>query len=129
MPTATRLFLGLGALSAMFSVLLGAFGAHALRGWLAPDLLAAYQTGTQYQLYHSLGLLVVALLLAHFPGRSCFVWAGWLMLVGIVLFSGSLYVLSLTGIRALGAVTPIGGLAFITAWAVLAVSAFRTACI
>lgn len=126
MSTTTRFLLGLGCLSAMFSVLLGAFGAHALRGRMAPDLLAAYQTGTQYQFYHSLGLLIVALLLARFPERNGFVWAGWLMLVGIVLFSGSLYALSLTGIRALGVVTPIGGLAFIIAWAVLAVTAFRT---
>ena len=110
----------------MFSVLFGAFGAHALRGRMAPDLLAAYQTGTQYQFYHSLGLLIVALLLGRFPERSGFVWSGWLMLVGIVLFSGSLYVLSFTGIRVLGAITPIGGLAFIIAWGVLAATAFRT---
>ena len=110
----------------MFSVLLGAFGVHALRGRMAPDLLLAYQTGTQYQFYHSLGLLIVAVLLARFPERSGFVWAGWLMLIGIVLFSGSLYMLSLTGIRALGAITPIGGLLFIIAWAILAVTAFRT---
>jgi uncharacterized membrane protein YgdD (TMEM256/DUF423 family) len=125
MSATTRLFLGLGGLSAMISVLLGAFGAHALRGRMAPELLVAYQTGTQYQFYHSLGLLIVALLLAHFPERSSFAWAGWLMLVGIVLFSGSLYVLSLTGIRALGAITPLGGLAFIIAWVVLTVTAFR----
>jgi uncharacterized membrane protein YgdD (TMEM256/DUF423 family) len=125
MSSITRLFLALGSLSAMLSVLLGAFGAHALRVRMTPELLAVYQTGTQYQFYHSLGLLIVAVLLAHFPERNEFAWAGWLMFVGIILFSGSLYMLSLTGIRALGAITPIGGLAFIVAWAVLAVTAFR----
>ena len=123
MPSMSRLFLGLGGLSAMLSVLIGAFGAHALRGRLTPELLEVYHTGTQYQFYHSLGLLIVALLIAHFPERSGLVWAGWLMLIGIVLFSGSLYVLSLTGIRLFGAITPIGGLAFIGAWGILAMTA------
>ncbi len=113
----------------MLSVLLGAFGTHALRGRIAPELLAAYQTGTQYQFYHSLALLVVAMLLTHYPEhtpqRVGVIWAGWLMLAGIVLFSGSLYAMSLTNLRALGAITPIGGLAFIAAWAVLAGTAFR----
>jgi uncharacterized membrane protein YgdD (TMEM256/DUF423 family) len=126
MSAMTRLFLGLGALSAMLSVLIGAFGAHALRGRMTPDLLAVYHTGTQYQFYHSLGVLLIALLIAHFPERSEFVWAGWLMLAGIVLFSGSLYILSLTGISIFGAITPIGGVAFIAAWAILAVTALRT---
>ena len=120
----TRLFLGIGALNGMLAVLLGAFGAHALRARLTPDMLAVYHTGVQYQFYHALGLLAIALLLAHFPERG-FVWAGWLMCTGIVLFSGSLYLLSLTGVRLWGAVTPVGGVAFIAAWAVLAVTAFR----
>ena len=127
MSAMTRLFLGLGGLSAMLSVLIGAFGAHALRGVLTPELLEVYHTGTQYQFYHSLGLLIVALLIAHFPERTGFVWAGWLMVVGIVLFSGSLYALSLTGVRILGAVTPIGGLAFIAAWATVTVTVLRAA--
>ena len=124
MSPTTRLFLGLGSLSAMLSVLLGAFGAHALRNSLTPDLLAVYHTGTQYQFYHSLGLIIVVLLIAHFPDRTAFIWAGWLMVIGIVLFSGSLYALSLTGVRTFGAITPLGGVAFIAAWAVIMVCTF-----
>jgi len=122
-----RLFLTLGAVSAMLSVVLGAFGAHALRGMLTPELLAVYQTGTQYQFYHSLGILLVGILCVVLRNQSGFLWAGWLMFVGIVLFSGSLYALSLTGIRVLGAITPLGGVAFIAGWATLAVTVFRKA--
>ena len=124
MPPSARLFLGLGALNALMSVLFGAFGAHALRSRMTPELLAVYHTGTQYQFYHALGLLVIALLLVHIPERGL-VWAGWLMCAGIVLFSGSLYLLSLTGVRLWGAVTPVGGVAFIAAWTVLAVTTFQ----
>ncbi|HXC25228.1 MAG TPA: DUF423 domain-containing protein [Gemmatimonadaceae bacterium] len=127
MPSMSRLFFGLGGLSAMLSVLIGAFGAHALRARLTPELLAVYHTGTQYQFYHSLGLLIIALLIAHFPERGGFVCAGWVMVAGIVLFSGSLYVLSLTGIRMFGAITPIGGVMFIVAWGLLTITALRTA--
>lgn len=124
MPPSARLFLGLGALNGLLAVLFGAFGAHVLRSRVTSELLTVYHTGAQYQFYHALGLLVVGLLLAHVPERG-FVWAGWLMCAGIVLFSGSLYLLSLTGMRWLGAVTPVGGIAFLAAWGVLAVTAFR----
>jgi len=120
-----KLFLVLGALAAMLAVVLGAFGAHALRGRLAPDLLAIYQTGIQYHFWHALGLLVIGVLAIHMPGSSMLKWAGWLMLAGIVLFSGSLYVLALTGARWLGAVTPFGGAAFIVSWALLAIAVAR----
>ena len=118
-PTA-KLFLTLGAIAAMLAVILGAFGAHALRAKVPADLLAVYNTGVQYHVWHALGLLAVGLVAMHVRDSAALVWAGWLMLAGIVLFSGSLYVLVVTGIRWLGAVTPFGGTAFIAAWALLA---------
>ena len=121
-----KLFLLVGSLAAMSGVLLGAFGAHALRDRLEPSLLTAYQTGVQYQFYHALGLLLVGLLLRHTAG----VWlttAGWLMIAGMLLFSGSLYLLALSGLRWLGAITPLGGVALVLAWLALAVGVWRTA--
>lgn len=115
-----RFFLMAGALSAAAAVMLGAFGAHALRGRLAADLLAIYQTASQYHVYHALGLLAVGLLALHAPTSSALRWSGWLMLLGTVLFSGSLYVLAVTGQRWLGAITPLGGAAWIVAWLLLA---------
>jgi uncharacterized membrane protein YgdD (TMEM256/DUF423 family) len=110
----------------MLAVIFGAFGAHALRGRLTPDMLEVYHTGAQYQIYHSLGLLLIGVLALRFPETCAFRWAGWLMLVGIVLFSGSLYVLAMSGVRALGAITPLGGLAFIAAWVAFVVGVLRT---
>jgi uncharacterized membrane protein YgdD (TMEM256/DUF423 family) len=127
MPPTAKAFLVIGALACMLAVLLGAFGAHALRARLAPDLLAAYHTGVQYHFWHALGLLAIALTLAHFPAARALELAGWLMLAGIVIFSGSLYVLAATGMRWLGAITPIGGTAFIVAWALFAYAVARTA--
>lgn len=120
----TRLFAGLGALLALLAVALGAFGAHALRASLSPQDLATFETGVRYQMYHALALLAVAGAVARWPGSTAAV-AGWLFVVGIVVFSGSLYVLVLTGQRWLGAVTPLGGLAFLAGWALLAWAAFR----
>jgi uncharacterized membrane protein YgdD (TMEM256/DUF423 family) len=120
-----RLFFGLGALSAFLSVAAGAFGAHALRARLAPEYLAAFETGARYQIYHALGLLAVAWALARWPSQLP-VWAGWLFVVGTVLFSGSLYALALTGARWWGAVTPLGGVAFMVGWICLALSAHRS---
>ena len=114
-----RIFLVLGALNAFLCVALGAFGAHALKERLAPDLLAVYHTAVQYHFYHALGLIAVGLLRNHFPDSKMIAASGWIMLAGIVLFSGSLYVLSLTGVRWLGAITPLGGVAFLAAWALL----------
>ena len=115
-----RSFLALGAINAFFCVALGAFGAHSLKQKLSIDMLAVYQTGVQYHFYHALGLIAVGLVLLHFPKSRLVMLSGWLMFAGIVLFSVSLYVLSLTGIRGLGAITPLGGVAFLSAWALLA---------
>lgn len=119
-----RLFLAAAAISAAISVAAGAFGAHALRARLSPDLLAAFETGARYEMYHAIGLALAAWAASRFPGPPA-AWAGGLFLAGTVLFSGSLYALALTGIRGLGAVTPFGGLAFIAGWLALALSALR----
>ncbi len=119
-----RIFLGLGALSAFVSVAAGAFGAHALKARLPPDLLAVFETGARYQMYHALGLVAVAWANARWPGGAT-VAAGWLLVVGTVLFSGSLYALALSGVRVLGAVTPFGGAAALLGWLLLAWAAFR----
>ncbi len=110
----------LGAINAFLCVAFGAFGAHGLKLRLSADMLAVYQTGVQYHFYHALGLIVVGLVLLHFPKSRSVALSGWLMLAGIVLFSVSLYALSLTGIRELGVITPLGGIAFLSAWALLA---------
>lgn len=113
------------ALALAAAVVFGAFGAHALKARLTPDLLAIYQTAVQYHFWHALGLLAVAMLMLHFPDVTLLAWTAWLLIVGLILFSGSLYVLALTGERWLGAVTPIGGVALIAAWLVLAWFAWR----
>jgi uncharacterized membrane protein YgdD (TMEM256/DUF423 family) len=118
--TAARFFVVAGALSAAMAVVLGAFGAHALRGRLPVDLQAVYQTASQYHVYHALALLVVGLLALHLPNSGALRWSGWLMLLGTALFSGSLYLLAITGQRWLGAITPLGGSAWIGAWLLLA---------
>lgn len=114
-----KTFLILGAINAFFCIALGAFGAHGLKKMLSADMLAVYQTGIQYHFYHAFGILIIGLLLLHFPKSRLIPISGWLMLAGIVLFSLSLYVLSLTGIRALGMITPFGGVSFLSAWALL----------
>ena len=116
MPSPAKLFIALGACAAALGVVLGAFGAHALRAKLSPDMVAVYQTGVQYHLWHALGVVAIGIVAIHLPGSAPLKWAGWLMLAGIVLFSGSLYLLALTGARSLGAITPFGGAAFIAAW-------------
>ncbi len=119
-----RILLALGALSAALSVAAGAFGAHALKARLAPDLLAVFETGARYQMYHAIGIGLAAWAATRFPGAAA-AWAGWLFLAGTILFSGSLYALALSGVRALGAVTPFGGVAFIAGWIALAIAALR----
>ena len=116
-----RLCFRLGALSALVSVAAGAFGAHALRGRLTPEYLAVFETAARYQMYHALGLVAVAWAITRWPGPLP-VWAGWLFVAGTVLFSGSLYILAMTGIRWWGAVTPLGGVAFLAGWVCLALS-------
>ena len=120
-----RTFFGLGALFAFAGVALGAFGAHALRATLSPADLATFETGVRYQMYHAFGLFVVAWAASRWAGTPVNV-AGWLFVVGVLVFSGSLYALVLTGHRWLGAVTPLGGLCFLAGWAILAWSAFRS---
>jgi uncharacterized membrane protein YgdD (TMEM256/DUF423 family) len=117
-----RLFFSLGGISAMLAVAAGAFGAHALRARLAPSSLAIFETAARYQMYHALALLGVAWAMTRWPG-SLPQWAGWLFAVGTVLFSGSLYALALTGVRWLGAITPLGGAAFLAGWICLLLSA------
>ncbi len=119
-----RLFLAAGAISGGLAVAAGAFGAHALRARLAPDLLAVWKTGAEYQLAHALALLAVGWLAVRAPGAATAA-AGWLFLAGTALFSGSLYALALSGVRALGAVTPLGGVAFLAGWVALAWAALR----
>lgn len=107
------------------SVAIGAFGAHGLEGRLSERMLKNYQTGVQYHMIHGVGLLVVGILSLKMTANQMVNGAGWAFLIGIVLFSGSLYVMALTGITKLGAITPIGGLAFIVGWVLLGIAAMR----
>ncbi len=121
------MFLILGAANAALVVILGAFGAHGLKARMTPELMTVYQTGVQYHMFHALGLLAVGLTLTQFPESMLLKWSGWLMLAGIVIFSGSLYVLSATGWKWLGAVTPLGGLSFIVSWVLFTVALVKLA--
>jgi uncharacterized membrane protein YgdD (TMEM256/DUF423 family) len=113
-----------GALSAAVGVAAGAFAAHGLKARLTPDMLAVFETGARYQLFHALGLLAAAWAAQRW-GTGTAVWGGWLLLAGTVLFSGSLYLLAVTGVRWLGVVTPFGGVAFVVGWVLLALAAWR----
>lgn len=115
----SRIFLSLGSVLAGLAVAGGAFGAHFLKGLLEPPMLTVFETAVRYQMYHALGLCLVAWVLECHPAARVSM-AGWCFVVGIVLFSGSLYVLALSGIRSFGAVTPLGGAALITGWGLLA---------
>ena len=117
-----KLFITLASLSGMLAVILGAFGAHALKGKLDAYALGIYETAVQYHFYHSFALLAVGILALSQPHAALLKSSGWLFLLGILVFSGSLYLLSMTGARWLGAVTPLGGLAFIAGWGCLAAS-------
>ena len=112
-----------GALMGGLGVAIGAFGAHGLRGRLTPDMLAVFETGVRYHLYHALAMLATAALMSRMDGRAIVV-AGWSFFAAILIFSGSLYALALSDVRILGAVTPIGGVAFLIGWIALAVAAF-----
>lgn len=122
-----KFFLIAGAFNGLLSVALGAFGAHLLEGRVADKYLDTWQTAVQYQMFHAVGLLVIAILMSSslLGPLGSLTWAGYLMLAGIIIFSGSLYVLSLTGISILGAITPIGGVAFIVAWIMIIVAAVK----
>jgi uncharacterized membrane protein YgdD (TMEM256/DUF423 family) len=118
-----RTFLLIGAALGFLGVAFGAFGAHALKSRLSPELLGVFETGVRYQMYHALAVLIVAAAIGHIGNARLLVIAGWLFSAGTLLFSGSLYALALTGVGVLGAITPIGGVLFLLGWAFLAVFA------
>jgi uncharacterized membrane protein YgdD (TMEM256/DUF423 family) len=118
-----KTFMFVGALMGGIGVALGAFGAHGLRGRLSPEMLAVFETGVRYHMYHALAILTTAAIMPRLDGRAVVV-AGWAFTTGILLFSGSLYALALSGVTVLGAVTPLGGVAFLIGWIGLAVAAF-----
>jgi uncharacterized membrane protein YgdD (TMEM256/DUF423 family) len=120
-----KVFIILGAINAFLAVALGAFGAHGLEGKLEPKYLETWKTGVTYQMFHATGILIIGVLLGKLPANALLSWSGWLMVIGVILFSGSLYVLSVTKISILGAVTPFGGLAFLVAWILLIVVAVK----
>lgn len=122
MPVLAKTFALYGSLLAALAVMLGAFGAHGLKTKLAPEMLVTFETGVRYHFYHALGLLAVALVASQLPDSPPLRWSGYLLVAGIVLFSGSLYALSLTGVRGLGIITPFGGVAFIAGWLLLALA-------
>ncbi|WP_017812190.1 MULTISPECIES: DUF423 domain-containing protein [Paenibacillus] len=112
-----------GSIMMFLAVALGAFGAHALKAKLSPDMMKIYETGIQYHIAHSLGMLIIGSLAQNFlQGQSLAVAAGWCLFAGIILFSGSLYALSLSGVRKLGAITPLGGLLFLAGWVLLLIA-------
>jgi uncharacterized membrane protein YgdD (TMEM256/DUF423 family) len=123
--TMLKIFLVLGSLNAFLSVALGAFGAHALKSRLSTDMLNVYQTGVQYHMIHSIGLILIAVLADKLGSSSMVNVSGWALFIGIVLFSGSLYALSLSGIKVLGAITPLGGVSFLLGWILLAIAAMK----
>jgi uncharacterized membrane protein YgdD (TMEM256/DUF423 family) len=124
-PIDGKALLALGAVLAALAVALGAFGAHALKARLAPDALALWQTAAQYHFWHALGVIAAGLALLHFTDSGWLRAAGVLLALGIILFSGSLYALALSGVHWLGALTPFGGLAFILGWLAFALGALR----
>jgi uncharacterized membrane protein YgdD (TMEM256/DUF423 family) len=120
-----KLFITLASLSGMLAVAFGAFGAHALKGRLDAYASGVFETAVQYHFNHSLALLAVGVIALNHPQAALLKSSGWLFFIGIVIFSGSLYLLSLTGVRWLGAITPLGGLAFIGGWACLAATGWK----
>lgn len=121
----SKFYLLISAISGFLAVALGAFGAHGLKQKLSADMLAVYQTGVQYHFYHTLALFGVALLMLQLPQSVALRWCAALFIVGILIFSGSLYVLAISGIRWLGAITPLGGVAFLLGWILLAVAVWQ----
>lgn len=126
MTTIPKLFISLGAFNAFIAVAAGAFAAHGLKNSLSESYLATFRTAADYQFYHALGLIVIGILLGNEYKQSTLV-SGWIMLTGIILFSGSLYTLALTGAKWLGMITPVGGLCFLIAWLTIAISYLRHA--
>ena len=120
-----RLFFALGSGFALIAVITGAFAAHTLKSKLSPDMFQVFEVAVRYQMYHALGLIAVAWAASQWSSQLITA-SGWLFVAGIVIFSGSLYILSLTGVRWLGAITPIGGVAFIIGWGCLLWAAIRS---
>ncbi|MCK5888955.1 MAG: DUF423 domain-containing protein [Methylococcales bacterium] len=120
----TSIFLFLSAVCGLTGVMMGAFGAHGLKAILSPEMLAVYKTGVDYQMWHALGLGVIALLHQQASDSPQLEWAGWLMFAGICLFSGSLYLLAILNMKWLGMITPLGGIAFLAAWTLVAIFAY-----
>jgi len=120
-----KTFLLLGSINAFLAVALGAFGAHGLRSKLSVEMLAIYQTGIQYHMFHAMGLMIVGVVFQWISHSSAMIWAGWSMVFGILIFCGSLYALSISGLRWFGAITPIGGLGFLLGWFLFAYAIFK----
>ncbi|MFS0783915.1 DUF423 domain-containing protein [Bacillus sp. 1P06AnD] len=120
-----KLFIVFGAAYAALSVALGAFGAHILDGKIPAKYLITWEKAVNYQMFHSIGLLIVGMLAGKYGMKPLFNWSGWLMFIGTILFSGSLYILSVTQIKMLGAITPIGGVGFIVAWILLIIAVYK----
>ncbi len=121
-----KFYLALGCINAMLVVIIGAFGAHSLKARITVENMAIFQTGVQYHFYHAVGLILVGLIAWHIPTSPYLRWSAWLMIMGIILFSGSLYTLSITNIRWLGMITPFGGVAFILAWLMLTIGIVKS---
>ncbi|MCT8140045.1 DUF423 domain-containing protein [Anaerobacillus sp. CMMVII] len=120
-----KLFLIIGSINMVLAVGLGAFGAHGLQGKLTTRMLEIYQTGVQYHMIHAIGILIIAIVADRLGSPGMITWAGWSMFIGILFFSGSLYILSISGVKILGAITPIGGVFFMVGWVLLALAAFK----
>lgn len=120
-----KLFLLIGAINGFLAVALGAFGAHGLEGKLSEKAIATWEKAVDYQMFHTMALFVTGLLLAKFPNVSSLAAAGWLFLIGIILFSGSLYIYSLTSVKTFAMITPIGGVAFLIGWVLIGIAVMR----
>lgn len=120
-----KVFVILGSINAFISIALGAFAAHGLKDKLSAKMLEVFHTGVQYHMMHALGLILIGILSDKLAQTGMISWAGWLMFVGIILFSGSLYLLSTTGISKLGIITPFGGVAFILSWVLVMIAFIR----
>lgn len=122
-----KTFLLLGSINAFVAVALGAFGAHGLRSRITEEMLTIYQTGIHYHMFHAIGLLIVGVVSQWISNSTYIAWAGWSMTLGILIFSGSLYALSISGLRWFGAITPIGGLGFLIGWLLFAFAVYKQA--
>ena len=122
-----RIFFIIGSILAGLSVLLGAFGAHGLKNMVPPEMIETWEKAARYQMYHALAILLLAWAITHWPGQAN-LWSlgGWLFLAGAILFSGSLYILVLSGVKWLGAITPLGGVAFGIGWLCVLIATWRT---